>query len=265
MRFTQSWLAVGALIIALVLPGISWARTSSEERIARLEEIFEKQITIGVINKLENLQQENQWLRGALELQEHEIKQLSMRLDKLDVNSEQRVDLVNVITPNKDTQASIEENLSKIEEIKANNPSNEINTNAESSSYKNAYDLIDKENYSPAETAFKDFLWQYPDSKYAANTHYWLGEIYFAQWQKNTEKQLLAEQAITSFKVVIDKYPQHHKAVDAMLKLGMLEAERGNWPAAKEYFENLKLKFPESSKVSIGDAKLQELKQLGHI
>src|SRR4051812_12562472 len=83
MRFTQSWLAVGALVIALVLPGISWANSFLEERIAKLEQVLENQITTDVFDRLEALQQENRELRGALELQEHELKKLHTRQEQL--------------------------------------------------------------------------------------------------------------------------------------------------------------------------------------
>jgi tol-pal system protein YbgF len=261
MRFTQSWLAVGALVVALVLPGVSWANSSLEERIARLEQVLENQITTDVFDKLEALQQENSELRGALELQEHEIKKLHDRQKQLYSDVDHRLNN-NVKSANKDTNASIEQNLSKIEKIETNDVAKAI---SENSVYKNAYDLIENKHYTQAEIAFKDFLWQYPDSKYAANAHYWLGEIYLAEWQKNKDSQLLIEQAAASFKVVTDKYNQHHKAVDAMFKLGVLEAEQGNWQAAKQYLENLKLKYPESSRVRMAEAKLQELKQRGNI
>ena len=44
--------------------------------------------------------------------------------------------------------------------------------------YRAAYALVQGRQFDQAIPAFKQFLQRYPDGQYAANAHYWLGELY---------------------------------------------------------------------------------------
>jgi hypothetical protein len=55
MRFTQSWLAVGAIVVSMTLPNGSWAKSALDQRVSRLENIVENELNIDLMNQLENL------------------------------------------------------------------------------------------------------------------------------------------------------------------------------------------------------------------
>ena len=48
----------------------------------------------------------------------------------------------------------------------------------EAEAYRAAYALVQGRQFEQAIPAFKQFLQRYPDGQYAANAHYWLGELY---------------------------------------------------------------------------------------
>ena len=116
-----------------------------------------------------------------------------------------------------------------------------------------------------AEAAFLDFLWQFPDGQYAANAHYWLGEIYLVEWQADKQNDMPLEKAINSFSTVTRKYKSHHKAVDSLLKLGLIEMDKKEWAKAKVLLTELKEKYPNSSRARIAESKLQGMAQDGLI
>ena len=286
MRFTQSWLAVGALVVAGALPVDSLAKPSLEDRMNHLEHLLENKVTVETLNDVEAIKTEMQLLRGKLDEQQHAVDLLSKRQEKLFLDLEQRIgqtpknfstdqittkpeynapDSEPKSIPN--AESSISQPISKTEELTSNKVevrslTDDKNNKAvsEQDLYNSAYKLVDAKRYQEAIVAFQDFLWQFPDGQYAANAHYWLGEVYLSQWHNDRTNKLNLEKAIGSFKTVTAKYPKHHKAADSLLKLGIIEAEQENWPAAKEYFTQLKQQYPGSSRAHMADIRLQKIK-----
>lgn len=99
----------------------------------------------------------------------------------------------------------------------------------ESHHYEAAYKLLKDGKINEATAAFKSHIANYPNGKYVANAHYWLGEIYVLQ-----NKLELARQ---SFTAVVDNYPIHRKAPDSTFKLGQVYFMLGNKAKAKEYLD----------------------------
>jgi len=107
-----------------------------------------------------------------------------------------------------------------------------------SESYIKAFGLYSANKYDEAITSFTAFIKAYPDSEYAANAQYWIGECYYTQ--SNLPK------ALDAFKKVISTYPQGNKVPDAMLKAGYtLYALKQN-ESASAMLESLIKRFPES-------------------
>ena len=180
------------------------------------------EVPFEVLREIETIKQEVHELRGKLEEQQHLLADIS--------------------------------NAKQFEE-------KNIPIDTEQAAYEEACKLVDSKQYQEALIAFQDFVWKYPESRYVPNAHYWIGEIYLLTWQENKEDQLNLEKAISSFKTVTLKYNSHNKAVDALLKLGLIEFDRENWDLAKEYFIKLKDQYPNSSRAQIAESKLQRLKE----
>jgi tol-pal system protein YbgF len=134
----------------------------------------------------------------------------------------------------------------------------------EKETYENSYKYVTERKYPAALQAFKEYLAQYPNGTYAANAHYWIGEVYAAQWQANRNNQELINNALASFKTVVKDFPKHQKAQDALLKLGIVEADLQHVDAARGYLSKVIQQYPNTSSARIAQNKLNQLAQIGH-
>ncbi|MBQ0719298.1 MAG: tetratricopeptide repeat protein [Gammaproteobacteria bacterium] len=96
---------------------------------------------------------------------------------------------------------------------------------AEKAAYEKAYGVLKAGQMAAAKQAFIAYLGKYPRGRYAANGHYWLGEIYML------DNQL--QEASEAFAVVVAQYPAHRKMLDASFKLGKVYHLQGKNEKAK--------------------------------
>lgn len=106
------------------------------------------------------------------------------------------------------------------------------------SEYVKAFGLYSANNFGAAVEAFETFLRNNPQSEYAANAIYWIGECHY------TQSDLVKAQ--TAFQKVVDAYPKSNKAPDALLKLGYVLSATKEKDKAKVTFENLIKLYPGS-------------------
>jgi len=124
----------------------------------------------------------------------------------------------------------------------------------ESQLYDNAVNLILKEKkYDDAIPQFQSFLQQFPDSQYAPNAHYWLGQLLF-----NKREWGAAEE---HFQKVVSFYPDSGKRPDSMLKLGVIAQKRSNIAKATQLFEQVIAEYPDASEKRLAENRLRSLKQ----
>lgn len=123
---------------------------------------------------------------------------------------------------------------------------------SENDTYESAVNLVLKDrNYDAAIPAFENFVRSYPDSSYAPNAYYWLGQLFF------TKNELLKAKA--QFERVVAQYPQSAKAADSLAKLGQLAEREGDTAAAKQFYQLLVSKYPQSKPAKAAKAKLETL------
>nr|WP_269836573.1 tol-pal system protein YbgF [Rheinheimera soli] len=123
---------------------------------------------------------------------------------------------------------------------------------SESDAYESAVNLVLKDRaYDAAIPAFENFVRSYPDSSYAPNSYYWLGQLFF------TKNELLKAKA--QFERVVAQYPQSAKAADSLAKLGQLAEREGDVAAAKQFYQLLVSKYPQSKPAKAAKAKLETL------
>ena len=103
----------------------------------------------------------------------------------------------------------------------------------EAEAYRAAYALVQGRQFEQAIPAFKQFLQRYPDGQYAANAHYWLGELYLVLDPPDLES------ARQSFVLLLSQYPDNPKAADALYKLGKVQFLKGNREKAREYLDQV--------------------------
>jgi len=105
-------------------------------------------------------------------------------------------------------------------------PLDPVNEGTELDSYSAAYDLLKERRIDDSTAAFLAHLQHYPRGQYAANAHYWLGEIHLLQ------NDLSA--AETSFATVVNEFASDRKVPDALFKLGRVYHLQGQNEKARE-------------------------------
>lgn len=193
--------------------------------------------------------------------------------EPMDISSEEEMNIGEseepLPQPTKNTALQAKEERQEIQEMKEiaqESPAAPIKpalvvkgTLAEKSMYENAYNLVLNKRYSEAVPALQAFLAQYPQGQYAPNGHYWLGEVYSVQGRTNKNSELL-NKASVEFMAITTQFPNHQKAMDALLKLGLLENDKGNTEAARQYLTHVKERYPGTSVARIASTHLQRLK-----
>ncbi|WP_039912929.1 tol-pal system protein YbgF [Cellvibrio mixtus] len=173
-----------------------------------------------VYSQIRALQEEIAILRGLLEEQNHQLKQLKqlqldnyMDLDRRISGGGASVPTTTRDEPSKPTKPSIESNLTIPDSA------------SEADVYKAAYDLLNQKDFDGAVAAFKDHLNRFPNGNFASNSHYWLGKV--AMLKKDYP------QARTWFTELIANFPDAPKVPDAQLDLGKVYFLTGEKAKAK--------------------------------
>lgn len=105
--------------------------------------------------------------------------------------------------------------------------------------YIKSFGLYSANNYAAAAESFESFLKNNPDSDYAANAMYWIGECHY------TLSDL--PKAKAAFLKVTENYPKSAKMPDALLKLGYTLSAMKEKDNATEIFEKIIILYPSSS------------------
>ncbi|PMI23738.1 tol-pal system protein YbgF, partial [Vibrio splendidus] len=118
----------------------------------------------------------------------------------------------------------------------------------EQTAYQNAVDMILKQrDYTGAIAAFQKFQKDFPDSTFTPNSHYWLGQLYFAKKQD--------KEAVKSFAAVVS-YKDSNKRADALVKLGDIAARNNNAAQAKKYYQQVVTEYPNSASAKVAKTHL---------
>lgn len=115
------------------------------------------------------------------------------------------------------------------------------------SAYMMAFGLFSSNKYDAAAEAFTAFIDAYPESEYAANARYWLGECHFAAGRYKP--------AIDAFAKVL---PSDKRGADAMLKTGLAWYGLNEREKGQATLKALMEKFPGSGAAAKAAEKLEQ-------
>ena len=244
-KFALSLLAVyGAAVFAAPAPVADVTSGSNDQRIDALERMFNTRTEAQhrLQQQLDTMQQEVNELRGSIELHNYQLERILDRQRELYAEIDKRMSGVS--------------NTSTVTPTVASNSGQQASGGALSANENEAYDkavnLILKDKlYDQAIPAFQSFLQTFPNSSYASNAHYWLGQLLF-------NKQDWAG-ASAQFQVLVSKYPDSNKRADALVKLGITEIERSNAARAKQLWEQVIKEFPDSPSSKEAEKRLKAM------
>ena len=117
--------------------------------------------------------------------------------------------------------------------------------------YDAAFDLIKAKDFDKASKAFTAFLGRYPNSQYAGNAQYWLGEVNLAKGDLQGAGQAFAK--------VSQLYPKHAKVPDSLYKLADVERRLGHTDKVKGILQQVVAQYPGTSAAQLAQRDLQRL------
>jgi tol-pal system protein YbgF len=200
---------------------------------SRLDTKADKSITVDVLNQHEQTMQEISRLRGQIEVLANQIATAQKGQKDLYADLDARIRKLEPRQETIDGQAA---------EVLP----------TEKKSYDAAMELFTSGNYKAAVPAFQDFVRRYPDSAYAANAQYWIGNAYYMQRDfKN---------AISAQETLLSSYGSSPKAPDAMLNIASNYAELKDLKNAKKTLQQLVKKYPDTSAAQTAKDRLAALK-----
>lgn len=228
------------------------------------------------LSKFESLQAEVQSLRDQVEELDHLVVQmkeqqksmysdLDARLTQLTENAKKMALTPKVeaksagVTPVKTASAlpvAVSPEKIKKAVVSPTEQAQPLNPAEEQRIYQTAYDLIKAKKYNDAIATLQKMLHQYPSGQFAANAHYWLGELY-GLVNKN-------DRSAEEFSVVVNQFPDSAKVADAQLKIGLIYMAQFKWPDAKDALKKVVTRFPGTASARLATEQLKQIRKAGH-
>lgn len=242
------------ILAAMILSGSTqlWAAPAPVSEAANSQSSVEKRLA-----SLEQMMQSRNFLQAELQQQ---LNQLQDEVSQIrGVTEEQSYKLEKVLQRQRELYQEIENRVSQAYAKPTAEPTSDYNQSSqpqvyssdlsENEAYERAVALIMKDKrYDQAIPEFQAFLKTYPQSVYAPNAHYWLGQLLTI---KND-----GTKAADHFKVVVNEYPNSNKRPDAMLKLGTLLQEQGLAEQAQKTLNDLVTQYPSTTAAKLASQRL---------
>lgn len=281
IRISKLTLLIGVVSMGLIATSVTHAQaltpdqlTQRVEKTSRALDNIQKELTrisnqienramLDLFQRVDELADEISQLRGELEIQSNDLSGIKKRqrelyldidrrlrdLENSATSQSSRVEPVQVPTPGTDSTVA-----PAIDTTQAAQP-NTTASSAEKGAYQKAFEALKEGRYKKAKASFKKFLKTYPNSIYAGNSQYWLGEANYVT--RNFE------QGIVEFKQVVVRYPNSAKVPDAMLKLGYTYYELKQYDQSKAILQKLRERFPKSTAFRLAGKRLDRMRKEG--
>ncbi|QJD98687.1 tol-pal system protein YbgF [Massilia forsythiae] len=199
----------------------------------RIDNKADKSISVDILNQHEQTMQEIARLRGQLEVLSNQVASAQKG--------------------QKDLYADLDARIKKLEprQETIDGQTAEV-LPSEKKSYEGAMELFKSGDYKGAAASLQDFVRRFPDSAYASNAQYWLGNAFYAQ--RDYKNAIAAQES------VVANYGTSAKAPDAMLNIASSYTELKDKKNAKKALQQLVTKFPDSTAAQAAKDRLAALK-----
>lgn len=224
------------------------------ERLGKLETQLKNLRIVDLVNQLDAMREDVNKLRGQIEVQNHQLETTQKRQKDFYVDLDARLRQLEPGggDPAKPADAKLSDGKtpeakpadkapdakpvdSKGSDKSADKPDPKLTGN-ETASYDAALGLYKAGKYEDSIRSFSGFLKNFPESKLAANSLYWIAMSQSAMRDYKT--------AISTQQKLLNLFADSSKAPDAMLNIGMNQIEMGDNKAAKKTFADLIAKYP---------------------
>ncbi len=191
-----------------------------------------------LFNQVQEHQQEIQQLRGQIEELRHQLEQLRNQSQQQYLDIEDRL---MSSAPSQIEQATPQVEPEVAEQVVQAPSARNVSEDAQAA-YQAAFAHVQARQFEDAIAAFESFV--------AANGHYWVGELYAAEGELDA-----ADQAFTR---VIEQYNGSTKVPDALYKLGLVKARKGEAERSRELLEQVRDDYPQSSAAGLANDFLRQ-------
>lgn len=199
-----------------------------------------------LFSQLQQMQGEIALLRGMLEEQQNEIQRLKQEgLERYQDLDRRIVGGASPATNESSTAGAVDASGTPAPP----QATTEADPAKEKLYYEAAFDLIKAKDFDKATQAFGAFLRKYPDSQYAGNAQYWLGEVALVQGD--------LQAAGKAFATVSQRYPTHVKVPDSLYKLADVERRLGNTEKARGIWQQIVSQYPGTSAAQLAQQDLK--------
>ncbi len=229
-------------------------KLSDHQRILRLERLLSPANQRRQADSVDSLRDEIASLRGQVERQSNELDNIKQRQRSFYQDMDRRINNIELQNSSGTEAASPvppPTTLTSAKGLSINNSGVE-----DKAAYAVAFGLLKEGKYQQAITQFENFTKNYPQSKYADNAQYWLGE---ADYVSRNYKKSLAD-----FEQLIAQFPNSSKIPGAKLKIGYVYFELKNWSAAREALQTAIKLYPNTIVSKKANERLQRMKRGGH-
>ncbi len=214
-------------------------RALESENAALQEELSEQQRrlsglgAVGLGSSVANLEEQVRGLRGQIEELQYRLEQQNERQRALYVDIDNRLQGLEGGGSRSVSSALREDD------------------NADQKAYLSAFQKLKSGSFDESVSAFEGFLQRFPESPYAPNAQYWIGEAHYVERD--------FDQAWNAFERVLKRFPASAKASDALLKQGLLRVEQGRSSEARELLKQVPTRYPNSTAAGLARERLQQM------
>ncbi len=260
----STWVILVSLFISATSISVFAANeASTEERLNRLERLVNSKGLVDIMVRVESMQSELQRLVGEIELQRHSLDEIKKRQRDLYLDIDRRLlqvergsgsSAASIPVPQPSRQTSVVEKNKPVATSPRVAPAPRVikKKEGEQVAYQKAFDLLRALRYEKATSAFRQFLNDFPNGRYAHIAQYWLAETSY-----HTRKY---DVAVQDYQTLIIQYPKSPKRADALLKIGYSQFELKSFAKAKAVLNKLIRSYPGTTEAGQAENLLQKIR-----
>ena len=260
-------LLIGSFLLNMASMSVAQAADSIEQRLARVENLVGNQVLIEQAQQMQHIRQELAEIREMVENQDHQLNLIKQRQRNLYQDMDRRLHNLEAgtggassssapIAPPGSTSASrvappAVSSRPAPSAVAVIDPADKDGKLA----YSQAFNLLKEGRYQQAIIDFRNFMKNYPESRFTANAQYWLGEANYVSRDYPT--------ALQEFQKILTNFPESSKVQGAELKIGYTYYEMNDWASARTALESVIARHPNTTVARKAEERLQRMKREG--
>lgn len=216
----------------------------------------DNELTLELLDRIEQLETEVRQIRGELELQRHQLETFTRERAAPGYPAYSPPPPAAAPTPPHPTPPPAvkppEEARSQPAPTQPAASMPPVAAGAERAEFDAALGELREGRYSEAISAWRRFLNAHPHGDLAGDAQYWLGEAYYLSRDYNAAKEAFIALGLN--------HPQSARLPDALLKLGYIYGEQGDAARARDVLQKLVQVYPDTQAASLAERRLQSLR-----